>query len=72
MDEQQRIDGDTFPYQKRLQEGLLLQKIDTKYHKASYNPNQFHPERIVNDTRNQNIDVKQHVDLKALKDYKLK
>ena len=44
---------DTFPHEKVLQEGGLLHNVDTKYHKASYDPKQFHPELIVNDTRNQ-------------------
>ena len=71
-DEQERKAEDTFPHEKVLQEGGLLKNIDTKYHKASYDPKQFHPELIVNDTRNQKIDIKQRVDLSSLKNYSLK
>ncbi len=71
-DEEERKAEDTFPHEKVLQEGGLLHNVDTKYHKASYDPKQFHPELIVNDTRNQKIDIKQRVDLSSLKNYSLK
>ena len=36
LDETERKNEDTFPYDVRLQEGKLLKHIDTKYHTAKY------------------------------------
>ena len=69
LDEMQRKSNDTFPHDKILQDGKLLKTIDTKYHTAKFNPKDLRPEYHMKQSK---IETKQHVDLKALKDYKLK
>ena len=69
LDEAERKNEDTFPYDVRLQEGKLLKHIDTKYHTAKYDKNAFKPELHLKQSK---INTKQRVDLESLRKYKLK